>query len=52
MVFNLLKHTVTDLEEAVLKEGLNFTIAFLHSNLDMACVMETVISNLPPLAGV
>jgi hypothetical protein len=51
VLLNLSKHTLTDSKEAVLKKGLNFAIAVLHSNLDMACAVESVVSKLPALTA-
>jgi hypothetical protein len=46
-VLNLLKHSLTNSEEAVFKKGLNLTIAVMHSNLDMVFAVELVVSKLP-----
>jgi hypothetical protein len=50
-VLNLSEHTLTDAEEAVLMKGLNFSIIYPHSNLDMACTVESVVSKLPQTLG-
>jgi hypothetical protein len=50
-VQNLSEHTVTDAEEAVLMKGLNFSMTYPHSNLDMACAVESVVSKLPQILG-
>jgi hypothetical protein len=36
-VLNLSEHVLTDAEEAVLVKGLNFSVTYPHSNMDMAC---------------
>jgi hypothetical protein len=46
-ILNLSKHVLTDLEEAVLQKGLNFSVRNPHSNLDIACAVESVIPKLP-----
>jgi hypothetical protein len=50
-ILNLSKHVLTDSEEAVLMKGLNFSVAKPRSNLDMACAMESVASELPQTLG-
>jgi hypothetical protein len=32
-------------------KGLNFSITYPHSNLDMACAVESVVSKLPHSLG-
>jgi hypothetical protein len=46
-ILNLSKHIFTDSEEAVLVKGLNFLVIYPLSSLDMASVMESVVSQLP-----
>jgi hypothetical protein len=46
-VLCLSEYVLTDSEESVLLKGLNFAIANPHSNLDMACAVESVVSKLP-----
>jgi hypothetical protein len=43
----LSKYVLTDTEEAVLMKGFNFLVTNPHSNLDMACAVESVVSKLP-----
>jgi hypothetical protein len=38
-------------EEAALMKGLNFSVENLYSNLDMACVVESVVSEIPQTLG-
>jgi hypothetical protein len=38
-------------EEAVLIKGLNFSVTYPHSNLDMACATESVVSKLSQTLG-
>jgi hypothetical protein len=45
---NLSEHVLTESEESVLKEGLNFAITNRGSTLDMAYAAESVRSKLPP----
>jgi hypothetical protein len=41
------KYVLTDSEEAVLMKGLNFSVTYPHSNLDMVCAVEPVFPRLP-----
>jgi hypothetical protein len=50
-ILNLSRHVLTDYEEAVLLNGLNFMVTNPHSNLDMACAMESVVLKLPQTLG-
>jgi hypothetical protein len=50
-ILNLSKHVLTDSEEAVLMKGMTFSVANPHSNLDMACAVESVVSKLPQTLG-
>lgn len=43
IILNLLRHVLTDSEEAVLMKGLNYAIGNPHSNLDMTCAVESVV---------
>jgi hypothetical protein len=45
------EHVLTGSEQSVLLKGLNFAIANPHSNLDMACAVESVVSKLPQTSG-
>jgi hypothetical protein len=50
-VLNISEYVLTDSEESVLLKGLNFALANPHSNLDMACAVESVVSKLPQTLG-
>jgi hypothetical protein len=50
-IINLSKYVLTDSEEAVLMKGLNFLVTNPHSNLHMACAVESVVSKLPQTLG-
>jgi hypothetical protein len=50
-VLNLPQHILTDSEKTVLWKGLNFAVAKPHSNLHMACAVETVASKLLQTLG-
>jgi hypothetical protein len=43
-ILNLSKHILTDAEEAVLIQGLNFLVMHPHSSLQMACAVVSVVS--------
>jgi hypothetical protein len=40
-IVSLAKHVLTDSEEAVLVKDLNFSVANPHTNLDVACTVES-----------
>jgi hypothetical protein len=50
-ILNLSKCVLTESEETVLKKGLNFAVTRPHSNLDMACAVEPVVSKFPQTQG-
>jgi hypothetical protein len=50
-ILSLSEHILTDSEKAVLMKGLNFSVTYSHSNLDMACAVESVVSKLPQTLG-
>jgi hypothetical protein len=50
-VLNLSKHTLSKAEETVLRKGLNFAVRKPHSNLDIACAVESVFPKLPRPLG-
>jgi hypothetical protein len=48
---NLSEHILTDTEEAALMKVLNFSVTYPHSNLDIACGVESVVAKLPQRLG-
>jgi hypothetical protein len=50
-VLNLLQHVLTEAEEAVLQKGFDFAVTSSVFNLHMACVVESVSSEHPPVMG-
>jgi hypothetical protein len=50
-ILNLSEHILTDSEEVVLMKGLNFSVTYSHTNLDMACAVKSVVSKLPQILG-
>jgi hypothetical protein len=50
-ILSLSEHILTDAEEAVLMKGLNFSVTYPHSNLDVACAVESAVAKLPQTLG-
>jgi hypothetical protein len=48
---NLSEYVLTDHEESVRRQGLNFAILNPHFSIDKACAVESVIPKLPPILG-
>jgi hypothetical protein len=48
---NLSKQILSDSEEAVLMKCLNLSITNSHSNMDMACFVQSVVSKCPQTLG-
>jgi hypothetical protein len=40
------------MEEAVLMKGLNISVTYPHSNMDMTCAVESIVSKLPETLGI
>jgi hypothetical protein len=51
LILHLSEHILTDSEESVLRKGLNFSVTYPHSNLDMACAVKSIFSKPPQTLG-
>jgi hypothetical protein len=50
-LFIIFQNMLSQAEEPVLVKGLTFFMTYPHSNLDIACAVESVASNLPQILG-
>jgi hypothetical protein len=50
-ILNLSKRALTDSVDVVLIKYLNLSIRYSHSNLNMECSLESVVSKLPQTVG-
>jgi hypothetical protein len=51
IILNLPKHILTDCDDAVFMKGLKFAVTDPHSNVDMLCAVESLISKFPQTLG-